>query len=105
MSGNDRVANGRLICAFRGRGVDRMALDADGRIWAAAGTTQKAGIYVFEMDAKRTHAKVVRVIPTPEDPTTCTFGSQDRDILYVTTTASLLRARTNVTGKPSPPGK
>jgi sugar lactone lactonase YvrE len=41
----------------------------------------------------------------PEDPTNCTFGGLRRDILYVTTTASLFRVRTGVRGQASPPGK
>jgi sugar lactone lactonase YvrE len=47
----------------------------------------------------------VKFIPTPEDPTNCTFGGRDRDTLYITTTASLFRLRTAVKGQPSPPGK
>jgi gluconolactonase len=82
-----------------------MAVDADGRIWATAGTKEKAGIYVFAPDAKRTTAKLLKVIPMPEDPTNCTFGGKDRDVLYITTTASLFRLRTAVHGQPSPPGK
>ena len=41
----------------------------------------------------------------PEDPTNCTFGGKNRDILYVTTTASLFRIRTAVKGQSSLPGK
>ena len=41
----------------------------------------------------------------PEDPTNCTFGGKGRDVLYVTTTASLFRIRTAVKGQASPPGK
>jgi len=44
-------------------------------------------------------------IAMPEDPTNCTFGGLRRDILYVTTTASLFRIRTGVRGQGSPPGK
>lgn len=64
-----------------GRGIDGMALDARGRVWATAGTKEKAGIYVFAPDARRGTAKIVAFIPTPEDPTNCTFGGQKRDIL------------------------
>ena len=56
-------------------------------------------------DAKRASAKLATVIPMPEDPTNCTFGGKDRDILYVTTTASLFRIRTAVRGQAGPPGK
>jgi len=98
--------NGRVLYDFGGgRGIDGMALDAGGRIWATAGTKEKAGIYVFAPDARRAQAALVTVIPMPEDPTNCTFGGLRRDILYVTTTSSLYRIRTGVRGQGSPPGK
>lgn len=98
--------NQRVLYDFReGRGIDGMALDDKGRLWATAGTKEKAGIYVFEIDARRATAKVATVIPTPEDPTNVTFGGKRRDILYITTTASVFKIQTAVKGKPSPPGK
>jgi sugar lactone lactonase YvrE len=98
--------NGRVLYDFGGgRGIDGMALDAGGRIWATAGTKEKAGIYVFAPDARRARATLVTVIPMPEDPTNCTFGGLRRDILYITTTSSLHRIRTGVRGQGSPPGK
>jgi gluconolactonase len=45
------------------------------------------------------------MIPMPEDPTNCTFGGPDRDVLYVTTVSSLYRIRTTARGQASPPGK
>jgi len=98
--------NGRVLYDFvGGRGIDGMALDAGGRIWATAGTKEKAGIYVFVPDTRRAQATLVTFIPMPEDPTNCTFGGLRRDILYVTTTSSLYRIRTGVRGQGSPPGK
>ncbi|PYQ38023.1 MAG: gluconolactonase, partial [Acidobacteria bacterium] len=98
--------SGRVLYDFGGgRGIDGMALDAGGRIWATAGTKEKAGLYVFAPDARRAQAILVTVIPMPEDPTNCTFGGLRRDILYVTTTSSLYRIRTGVRGQGSPPGK
>jgi gluconolactonase len=82
-----------------------MALDASGRIWATAGTREKAGIYVFTPDRARAKAELASFIALPEDPTNCTFGGLRRDVLYVTTTASLFRIRTGVRGQGSPPGK
>jgi sugar lactone lactonase YvrE len=82
-----------------------MALDRDGRIWATAGTKDKAGIYVFAPDARRASATLASFVAMPEDPTNCTFGGKERDLLYVTTTASLFRIRTVVRGQPGPPGK
>jgi gluconolactonase len=98
--------DGRVLHDFgSGRGIDGMALDADGRIWATAGTKDKAGIYVFVPDTARRRATVAEFLATAEDPTNCTFGGLRRDQLYVTTTASLYRIRTAVRGQASPPGK
>jgi gluconolactonase len=98
--------SGRVLYDFGGgRGIDGMALDAAGRIWATAGTKEKAGIYVFEPDARRATAKLASFLAMAEDPTNCTFGGPRRDVLYVTTTSSLYRIRTAVRGQPSPPGK
>jgi YD repeat-containing protein len=100
------ASHGRVVYDFvTGRGIDGMTLDAEGRVWATAGTKDKAGIYVFAPDARRVSAKLVGFIPTPEDPTNCTFGGKDRGTLYITTTASLYKLRTMVKGQPSPPGK
>jgi gluconolactonase len=100
------AGNGRVLHDFGGgRGIDGMTLDRDGRIWATAGTKEKAGIYVFEVDRARATARVAATIPMPEDPTNCTFGGKKRDVLYVTTTASLFRIQTTVRGQASPPGK
>jgi gluconolactonase len=97
---------GRVLYDFGGgRGIDGMTLDADGRIWATAGTKEKAGIYVFMPDPKRTTARLVAFVAMDEDPTNCTFGGPGRDVLYVTTTSSLYRIRTTVRGQKSPPGK
>ena len=97
---------GRIVYDFGGgRGIDGMTLDTEGRIWATAGTKDKAGIYVFRPDARRRAATLVTFLPLPEDPTNCTFGGPGRDVLYVTTTSSLFRIRTAARGQPSPPGK
>lgn len=98
--------HGRIVYDLRsGRGIDGMAIDSTGRIWACAGTKEKAGIYVFTLDARRTAAKLTTFLAMPEDPTNVTFGGAKRDLLYVTTTASLFRLPTKVHGQKSPPGK
>ncbi len=100
------ASNGRIVYDFGGgRGIDGMTLDSDGRVWATAGTKEKAGIYVFQLDDKRTRARLVSKLLMAEDPTNCTFGGKDRDTLYVTTTASLYRLKTAVKGQAGPPGK
>jgi gluconolactonase len=97
---------GRVIYDFvEGRGIDGMTLDEAGRIWATAGTKEKAGIYVFEPDGKRGKATLAAFIAMNEDPTNCTFGGPRRDVLYVTTISSVYRIRTAVRGQESPPGK
>ena len=98
------ASKGRVLYDFGGgRGIDGMALDRDGRIWATAGTKEKAGIYVFAPDKARATASLAATLPMPEDPTNATFGGKDRSVLYVTTTASLFRIKTTVRGVKSPP--
>lgn len=100
------ASNGRVIYDLvSGRGFDGMAFDSEGRIWATAGTKEKAGVYVFQLDAKRMKADLLMVLKMPEDPTNCTFGGKDLKTLFITTTASLYKVQTMVTGQSSPPGK
>lgn len=94
-----RATNGRTVWEVPGeRGIDGMAVDSAGRIWATAGTGAQAGVYVLALDRPRRNATLVQTIPTPEDPTNCTFGGPRRDVLYVTTTRSLFRIRTLARG-------
>ncbi len=85
-----------------GRGIDGMALDTSGNIYATAGTGNKAGVYVFAPDGKP-----LAMIPTPGDPTNCAFGGgSDGSSLYVTcanskekeTKYGLYRIKLNATG-------
>ena len=63
-----------------GRGIDGMALDREGNLFATAGSGDKAGVYVFDPTGK-----ALALIPTPGDPTNCDFGSgSDSSTLYVT---------------------
>jgi gluconolactonase len=78
----DGTLNGkRVLHDFgTGRGVDGMTLDTAGTSFAAAGSGDRAGIYVFAPDG----APLAR-IPTPGDPTNCVFGGgSDSSTLYVT---------------------
>jgi gluconolactonase len=100
------VANRRVLHDFgRGRGIDGMALDAEGRLWATAGSGDQAGVHVFALDPARSKATLLSNVRTPEDPTNCAFGGPKRDWLYVTTAHALYRIRTATRGAPSPPGK
>lgn len=76
-----------------GRGIDGMAIDVKGNVYATAGKGKKAGVYVFDPNGK-----LVTVIPTPEDPSNCVFGGEDRKTLYVTAGTSLYRIQTKIAG-------
>ena len=59
-----------------------MTLDAAGNIYATAGTGEKAGVYVFSATGEH-----LAMIPTPGDPTNCTFGfpvGEKQSYLYIT---------------------
>lgn len=106
LAADGSASRSRVLHDFgTGRGIDGMTLDATGRIWATAGSKEKAGVHVFEIAADRNSAKLLTVVPTPEDPTNCTFGGPDRSVLYITSASSLFRIRTAVKGTASPPGK
>jgi gluconolactonase len=105
LASDGSVKNGRTLYDFGpGRGIDGMTVDASSRIWATAGSGDKAGVYVFDVsDGKG--AKLLHIVKTPEDPTNCSFGGPNRDIMYITTTASVFSIATKAKGLPVPPGK
>jgi gluconolactonase len=76
-----------------GRGVDGMAADVKGNVYATAGTGKLAGVYVFSPEGKQ-----LAFLPTPGDPTNCVFGGKDRKTLYVTGGKSLYRIPLKVEG-------
>lgn len=75
------------------RGIDGMAIDVKGNIWATAGKDKTAGVTVFSPDGKK-----LAFLPTPELPTNCVFGGDKRNILYVTAGRSLYRIPTTAEG-------
>ena len=86
-----------------GRGIDGMALDTRGNIYATAGTGDKAGVYVFDPAGQP-----LAMIAMPGDPTNCEFGGgMDGSSLYVTcaneqragTKYGLYRIKLNATGQ------
>ncbi len=88
------------------RGPDGMKLDAEGRLYVAAGLNEPhlpqetadpptAGIYVFSVDGK-----LLEYVRIPRDETTnCGFGGDDLKTLFVTAGGSLWQIRTAVPGK------
>ena len=88
------VSRPRLLHDFgSGRGIDGMTLTTDGRIVAAAGSGQKAGVTIFDPSGKP-----VGFIPVPEAPSNVEFGGPDRNILYITAGKGLYRIVTAMTG-------
>jgi gluconolactonase len=97
------VSNPRVLLDFGdGRGIDGMTVTTDGRIVAAAGSKEKAGVSVISPEGK-----ILTLIPTPDDPANVEFGGDDRKTLYIAAGKSLYRIRTTMTGfhlwpKPGP---
>jgi gluconolactonase len=84
----------RVIHDFgEGRGIDGMTVTTDGRIVAAGGTAEKAGVMVLSPEGR-----ILATIPTPEDPTNVEFGGDDRKTLYICAGKSLYRIKTTMTG-------
>ena len=65
-----KVGRPRIIHDFGSeRGIDGMTVTTDGRIVAAAGSRDKAGVIVLSPDGK-----ILALIPVPEDPANVEFG-------------------------------
>lgn len=68
-------------------GIDGMAVDRKGRIFAAVRSEKRFGISVFDADGKE-----LDFLPTPVLPTNCRFGAgNDSSTLYVTAGGGLYR--------------
>lgn len=88
------------------RGPDGLAVDMQGRVYAAAGFNypkppfetageRKAGVYVIDPQKK----ELVQFIPVPIDMVTnCAFGDEDRKTLYITAGHKLWSIRTTTPG-------
>ena len=62
------------------RGIDGMAMDVDGNLYATAGRGETSGIYIFSPKGEQ-----LAKIALPADPTNCQFGVGDEiDTLYIT---------------------
>jgi gluconolactonase len=75
------------------RGIDGMAIDIKGNVYATAGKGKTAGVTIFSPDGKK-----LDFIPTPEDPSNCVFGGEDRRMLYITAGRSLYRIHLTIDG-------
>src|SRR5262245_29249633 len=63
----------KLLYDFKkDRGIDGMAIDVKGNIYAAAGDGKTGGVYVFDPQGKK-----IGFIPTPETPSNCVFGGRE----------------------------
>jgi gluconolactonase len=91
---NGRVGEPRVIHDFgTERGIDGMTVTTDGRIVAAAGSGDKAGVLVLSPQGK-----ILATIPTPEDPANVEFGGDDGKTLYICAGKSLYRIKTTMVG-------
>jgi gluconolactonase len=89
-----KVSRARVIHDFGSeRGIDGMTVTTDGRIVAAAGSRDKAGVVVLSPDGK-----IQALIPVPEDPANVEFGGADGKTLYICAGKSLYRIATTMTG-------
>lgn len=101
-------ASQKLIYDWKGtRGPDGMKLDADGRLFVAAGLNRPnppaemqerptAGVYVFSPEGQ-----LLQFIPIPRDEcTNCAFGGDDLRTLFVTAGGTLWSVRVRTPGRP-----
>ncbi|MEI8143998.1 MAG: SMP-30/gluconolactonase/LRE family protein [Alphaproteobacteria bacterium] len=94
LAADGSVGPRRTLVDYAGRrtGVDGMAVDVDGNIYAArvSAVPQDRGIAVFSPSGQE-----LAFVPTTDNPTNVAFGrGEDRDTLFVTARANLLRIKT-----------
>jgi gluconolactonase len=86
------LANSRILADMdhpQPGSPDGMKVDVEGHLYVAGAT----GVWVFEPDGTR-----LGVIVTPERPSNCAWGDDDRKSLYITARTSLYRVRVQVPG-------
>jgi gluconolactonase len=93
------IGNGRTHYDFGAvRGADGMSIDAQGNLYASAGSgaTKNTGIHVISPDGK-----LVKIMPIPEDPiSNNAFGGPDMKTLYVTAGKTLYKLQNDIAGLP-----
>ncbi|MCM8537606.1 MAG: SMP-30/gluconolactonase/LRE family protein [Lentisphaeraceae bacterium] len=76
------------------RGIDGMAMDSEGNIYATAGLKDKSGIYVFSQEGEH-----LAFIQLPGMPTNCSFGGPtEKDVLYITCKTDHIGSKTKKFG-------
>lgn len=86
------LSNGRIFCDMnieRPGSPDGMKIDIQGNVYC----TGPGGVWVLDPDG--TH---LGTIVTPELPSNCAWGDDDRQSLYITARTSIYKIRTNVPG-------
>jgi gluconolactonase len=75
-------------------GIDGMAVDSAGHVYAAVRSASRFGIRVYDGEGKE-----VAYIPTPDLPTNCCFGVDDAaTMLYITAGKGLYRVPVKIAG-------
>jgi gluconolactonase len=94
LGADGKASNPRVLHDFgSGRGIDGMTVTVDGRIVAASGSGDKAGVLVLSP-----LGKLEAFIPVPEQPANVEFGGDDGKTLYIMAGKSLYRIKTTMTG-------
>ncbi len=89
-----KLANGRIFYDMKTDkpGLpDGMKVDVQGHIYCTGG----GGVWVFNSQGKH-----LGTIVTPEVPTNCAWGDDDRQSLYITAQTSIYKIRVNIPGIP-----
>ena len=95
LNADGSVGKQKLLYDFGAdRGIDGMAIAADGTIVATAGKKDTAGVAFFAPDGKK-----IGFLPVPEDTNNCCFAGADKKTLYIAAGKSLYRAKLSIAGK------
>jgi len=76
------LVNRKTLYVFEGdsRGIDGMDMDTEGNIYATAGKSEAAGIYIFSAAGEH-----LAKLSLPDTPTNCRFGGiKEPNTLYIT---------------------